>query len=70
MRDKKRIKPFLEKLEKLWLESPDLRFGQLVYDIMGQHYIEELFYMEDEKFEELLKKFSAEYILDPNKEGF
>ena len=30
MRDIKRIKPFLKELEELWLECPDLRFGQLI----------------------------------------
>lgn len=33
MRDKKRIKPFLEEFEKLWLKNPDQRFGQLVYNL-------------------------------------
>jgi len=31
MRDKARIKPFLEKLNELWLLHPDMRFGQIVY---------------------------------------
>jgi hypothetical protein len=30
MRDPNRIKPFLAKLEELWLQHPDLRFGQMV----------------------------------------
>ena len=30
MRNKNRIKPFLKFIEKKWLESPDLRFGQLL----------------------------------------
>lgn len=29
-RSKKRIKPFMKYLEKKWLESPDLRFGQFL----------------------------------------
>ena len=29
MRDKNRIKPFLERLEKVWNEVPDWRFGQV-----------------------------------------
>lgn len=33
MRDIKRIKPFLEKLEKAWNFSPDLRFGQLLINM-------------------------------------
>jgi NTP pyrophosphatase (non-canonical NTP hydrolase) len=35
MRDSKRIKPFLAKLEELWMENPDLRFGQLVDILMN-----------------------------------
>ena len=50
MREIKRINPIIERLEKLWLENPDLRFGQLVVSITR---LEEpnpkLFYMEDEK---------------------
>ena len=33
MRDLNRIKPFMEILTELWLESPDLRFGQLIHNI-------------------------------------
>ena len=34
MRDKDRIKPFLEKLEEYWLSTPDLRFGQIMYTML------------------------------------
>ena len=30
MRDKNRIEPFLKKFSELWVEQPDIRFGQLV----------------------------------------
>jgi len=30
MRSKKRIKPFLKYIEKMWVEHPDERFGQLL----------------------------------------
>lgn len=30
MRPKERIKPFLKYIEKLWVESPNQRFGQLL----------------------------------------
>ncbi|MFC0903717.1 hypothetical protein ACFHWD_03310 [Clostridium sp. MT-14] len=30
MRDSKRIKPFLQELEKYWMKYPDLRFGQMI----------------------------------------
>ncbi|MBE5858528.1 MAG: hypothetical protein E7301_00155 [Butyrivibrio sp.] len=34
MRDPKRIRPFLDEVAKVWEEHPDLRFGQLVMDVM------------------------------------
>lgn len=34
MRDKSRIKPFCEEITKIWEQYPDLRFGQLVMDVM------------------------------------
>lgn len=33
MRDINRIEPFMKILTELWLESPDLRFGQLIHNI-------------------------------------
>ncbi len=36
MRDPKRIKPFLELVETLWLQHPDLRFFQLLHMIKLQ----------------------------------
>jgi hypothetical protein len=33
MRDKSRIEPFMKILTELWLETPDLRFGQLIHSI-------------------------------------
>lgn len=39
MRDIKRIKPIIERIEKLWLENPDFRLGQLLMVITrtGEH---------------------------------
>ncbi|MFW9950749.1 MAG: hypothetical protein ACFFKA_11575 [Candidatus Thorarchaeota archaeon] len=34
-RDPKRIKRILEKIEVLWGNSPDLRFGQFLQNIFG-----------------------------------
>lgn len=46
MRDKNRIKPFMEKLTELWEELPDYRFFQLINLLTdGQ----DLFYQEDDK---------------------
>ena len=57
MRNPNRIKPFCDELAKLWSNWPDLRFGQIMYNI--SKYIEmehrkDVFYMEDE---ELIKIF-------------
>lgn len=45
MRDKKRIKEFCNKLAELWEQVPDMRFFQLVTNIMGD---KDFFYMEDD----------------------
>ena len=34
MRDKERIRPLLERLEKIWKEHPDLRLGQLILNVV------------------------------------
>ncbi|WP_291133269.1 hypothetical protein [Flavobacterium sp. UBA7682] len=66
MRDIERIKPIIERLEKLWLENPDFRLGQL---IMGITRTEEtnpkLFYMEDDEF--LKKVDELEKLLTENR---
>lgn len=45
MRDKKRIREFCNKLAELWEQVPDMRFFQLVTNIMGD---KDFFYMEDD----------------------
>ncbi|MGV0940858.1 hypothetical protein [Empedobacter falsenii] len=54
MRDPKRIKPLLERIEKIWIENPDYRLGQLIMVIArtGEHN-PKLFNLEES---ELLKK--------------
>ena len=57
MRNPKRIKPFCDELAELWSNWPDLRFGQIMYNILK--YIEfehrkDGFYIEDD---ELIKIF-------------
>ena len=53
MRDKNRIHPFLEKLEEIWKENPDLRFGQLIVCTLG----EDPFYIEDDKALDVINFF-------------
>lgn len=55
MRDPKRIKPLLEKIEKVWNYYPDLRFGQLCVGIFGSE--DKMFNMEDDEFEKKLNDF-------------
>lgn len=62
MRDKNRIKPILKELEKLWLQNPDFRIGQLILAITKtKESNPELFYKEDDEFlmklEECKKSF-------------
>lgn len=33
MRDPQRIRPFLVVLEQVWMQNPDMRFGQLVMNL-------------------------------------
>jgi len=54
MRDIKRIEPFLEEIEKVWKEHPDLRFMQMINIVMAS-YRSDLFYIEDEDFMKMLK---------------
>jgi uncharacterized protein YihD (DUF1040 family) len=57
MKDTKRIKLVLKRLEKVWLDHPDLRLGQLLMGITRTGETNpKLFYMEEE---ELLQKLDA-----------
>lgn len=57
MRDINRIKPLLESLETLWLQHPDLRFGQLIY-VLNEIYNDgcDIFFPEDERWLRWIKK--------------
>lgn len=46
MRDPARIRPFLDRLEKLWLAYPDLRLGQLILNWTGDDHL--LYFAEDD----------------------
>lgn len=51
MRNPERIKPILQKLETLWREQPDLRLGQLIYNLCynEEEKTDKTFFMEDDK---------------------
>ena len=57
MRDPKRIRPFLEKLAEGWERYPDLRFGQLVMDIVPDS--DRLWNCEEAEFLRRLDSFVA-----------
>ncbi len=58
MRDVDRIKPFLAKIEEYWLKNQDLRFGQIVMNIIQPEISNsQVYYIEDEAFLEKLKDF-------------
>ncbi len=56
MRDKNRIKPFLNKLEELWVNKPDLRFGQIVYLLQNEMYTDDIFYPEENEWEKAIDR--------------
>jgi len=61
MRDKNRIKPLLENIEKIWQTQPDLRLGQLI-SIMSSSFNDyrkncDLFYFEDKDLEIGMEKY-------------
>lgn len=57
MRDPKRIPEFLAILQKCWEKVPDWRFGQLVENFKRFSGKADLFYIEDDDFEKLLKAY-------------
>jgi len=57
MRDINRIKPFLKRIEQIWNQNPDLRFGQLILSITKTSEPNpELFYIEDNEFMERISE--------------
>ena len=53
MRDINRIEPFLDKFEELWKLHPDIRFGQMIYNLTSGI---DIFYIEDDKMLELINR--------------
>lgn len=61
MRDVNRIKPFLSKIEEYWLKNQDLRFGQIVMNIIqSETSNSQIYYIEDDNFLEKLKDFQKD----------
>ena len=60
MRDINRIEPFMNELTEIWYTVPDWRCGQLIENFKKFAEVEDLFYIEDDKMLEVLKKFKEE----------
>lgn len=62
MRDPNRIEPIMAELTEMWKKHPDMRLGQFLSNIIGEAYMlngkRDTFYVEDEKFMELLREIS------------
>ena len=59
MRDPNRIKPTLKLVEQIWEQHPDLRLGQLLVNaIRPSDPVPEIFYAEDDKLVEDLRRFA------------
>ena len=56
MRDIKRIKPLLSKIEILWRECPNLRFAQIVEMIKHEVEQEDIFNVEDDLIEDAVDR--------------
>lgn len=59
MRDKNRIRPFLDRLEKVWSKVPDWRFGQLLCNVLNSM-DRAPFYAEDDEMIEYFEKWFKE----------
>ena len=59
MRDRNRIRPFLERLEKAWNEVPDWRFGQLMCNVLGSM-PRDPFFLEDDEMIEYFENYFKE----------
>ncbi len=59
MRNKNRIKPFLNKLEELWLQNPDLRFGQIIY-LIANVIQRDIFFPEEKEWEQAIDSLIKE----------
>lgn len=59
MRDKNRIKPFMEEITKYWEKVPDWRFGQLISNVLDMLTVDK-FFLEDEEVLEVFRKYFKE----------
>jgi len=71
VQDEARILVVTGKIQKIWKGFPDLRFGQLVYNIIGRevqgNFVDHLYNMEFDELEELLDLYIEQHL--PPQEG-
>lgn len=60
MRDPRRIPRIIELLHSKWEANPDIRLGQLIYNIIirNKGSLVDIYYLEDDKLEDLIRKYS------------
>lgn len=59
-RDINRIYPFCNRLAALWSQYPDLRFGQLMHNVVvyaKANYDKDIFYIEEDELLQLIKEY-------------
>ena len=57
MRDPNRIPKVMALLEEGWKKVPDWRFGQLIENLKRYIGVQDLFYMEDDQLEKVIKDY-------------
>lgn len=60
MRDPKRIKQLLNRIESIWKVYPDLRFSQLLMNVFSIEGNPQFYYLEDDEFIEVLTQFYSQ----------
>ena len=56
MRDINRIDAFCDRLKEVWKANPDLRFFQLINNIMSYYDDLDMYYVEDDKVIDIIEK--------------
>lgn len=57
MRDRTRIPKTLQLIEHYWLKVPDWRLGQLIENLKTFSGIDDLYYIEDDSFIQIISDF-------------
>jgi hypothetical protein len=60
MRNKKRIKPFLDEVRVFWEANQDLRFGQVIY-ILAEELKQDIFFPEEEEWLKALRNLKTQW---------